>query len=120
MLYALDCYHGDEHIKTFIWELIAPGSNNTVSKKHSGHLVMCPPFYSKNGSANAFSRMGELLLRGHFEAVWPETGESTQFACMLDRKRCSFSVGYSRWRESAVKSSEVMYDEWPLQIARFE
>ena len=35
----------------------------SVSKKHSGHLVMCPPFYSKNGSANPYSRMGELLLR---------------------------------------------------------
>ena len=23
-----------------------------VSKKHSGHLVMAPPFYSKNGTAN--------------------------------------------------------------------
>ena len=42
MLYALDCYHGDEHIKTFIWELIAPGSNNTVSKKHSGLATPVP------------------------------------------------------------------------------
>ena len=44
----------------------------SVSKKHSGHLVMCPPFYSKNGSANPYSRMGELLLRAHFAAVWPD------------------------------------------------
>ena len=43
-----------------------------VSKKHSGHLVMCPPFYSKNGSGNSYSRIGELLLRHHFAAVWPE------------------------------------------------
>ena len=43
-----------------------------VSKKHSGHLVMCPPFYSKNGSGNSYSRIGELLLRRHFAAVWPE------------------------------------------------
>ena len=43
-----------------------------ISKKHSGHLVMCPPFYSKNGSANAFSRMGEIILRAHFKAAWPD------------------------------------------------
>ena len=43
-----------------------------VTKKHSGHLVMCPPFYSKNGSGNSYSRIGELLLRRHFAAVWPE------------------------------------------------
>ena len=45
-----------------------------VSKKHSGHLVMCPPFYSKNGSANRYSRMGELLLRAHFNAAFPGRG----------------------------------------------
>jgi hypothetical protein len=43
-----------------------------VSKKHSGHLVMAPPFYSKNGVANKFSRLGELLLREHFRTVWPD------------------------------------------------
>lgn len=43
-----------------------------VSKKHSGHLVMAPPFYSKNGTANLYSRLGEVLLRAHFRAVWPE------------------------------------------------
>ena len=47
-----------------------------VSKKHSGHLVMCPPFYSKNGSGNSYSRMGELLLRRHFAAVWPESAHA--------------------------------------------
>ena len=46
-----------------------------VSKKHSGHLVMCPPFYSKNGCGNAHSRMGEVLLRAHFRAAW-ERGEA--------------------------------------------
>jgi hypothetical protein len=45
-----------------------------VSKKHSGHLVMAPPFYSKNGVANRFSRMGALLLREHFDAVWGDAG----------------------------------------------
>ncbi len=42
-----------------------------VSKKHSGHLVMAPPFYSKNGTANLYSRLGEITLRDHFAAVWP-------------------------------------------------
>ena len=46
-----------------------------VSKKHSGHLVMCPPFYSKNGSANRYSRMGALLLRAHFAAAFPGAGD---------------------------------------------
>ena len=46
-----------------------------VTKKHSGHLVMAPPFYSKNGSANRFSRMGELLLRSHFDAAFPGRGD---------------------------------------------
>ena len=45
-----------------------------VTKKHSGHLVMCPPFYSKNGSANRYSRAGEMLLREHFDAVFPGCG----------------------------------------------
>ena len=45
-----------------------------VTKKHSGHLVMCPPFYSKNGCANRYSRAGELLLRAHFNAVFPGRG----------------------------------------------
>ena len=46
-----------------------------VTKKHSGHLVMAPPFYSKNGCANRYSRMGALLLRAHFEAVFPGAGD---------------------------------------------
>ncbi|KAL1500123.1 hypothetical protein AB1Y20_012796 [Prymnesium parvum] len=41
-----------------------------VSKKHSGSLVMAPPFYSKNGCANKYSRMGAIALRAHFAAVW--------------------------------------------------
>ena len=45
-----------------------------VTKKHSGHLVMAPPFYSKNGSANRYSRMGEVLLRAHFDATFPGRG----------------------------------------------
>ena len=45
-----------------------------VTKKHSGHLVMAPPFYSKNGCANRYSRMGELLLRAHFDATFPGCG----------------------------------------------
>ena len=28
-------------------------------------MVMAPPFYSKNGSANRYSRMGALLLQQH-------------------------------------------------------
>ena len=50
-----------------------------VSKKHSGSLVMAPPFYSKNGCANQFSRMGALLLREHFNSVWQMEAEQ-QFA----------------------------------------
>ncbi|KOO21502.1 RNA ligase [Chrysochromulina tobinii] len=46
-----------------------------VTKKHSGHLVMAPPFYSKNGCANRYSRMGALLLRAHFVAVFPGAGD---------------------------------------------
>ena len=46
-----------------------------VTKKHSGHLVMAPPFYSKNGCANRFSRMGAHLLRAHFAAVFPGEGD---------------------------------------------
>ena len=46
-----------------------------VTKKHSGHLVMAPPFYSKNGCANRYSRMGELLLRTHFGAAFPGRGD---------------------------------------------
>ena len=47
-----------------------------VSKKHSGHLVMAPPFYSKNGCANRFSRMGAILLREHFGSVWSADAEA--------------------------------------------
>lgn len=47
-----------------------------VAKKHSGHLVMAPPFYSKNGCANLYSRLGELVLRTHFDAVWPDQDDA--------------------------------------------
>ena len=47
-----------------------------ISKKHSGHLVMAPPFYSKNGCANLYSRLGEVVLRAHFEAVWPDDADA--------------------------------------------
>lgn len=47
-----------------------------VSKKHSGHLVMAPPFYSKNGCANEFSRMGAILLREHFVCVWGDESDA--------------------------------------------
>ena len=46
-----------------------------VSKKHSGSLVMAPPFYAKNSTANAFSRLPALLLRDHFRAVFAEEDE---------------------------------------------
>jgi len=46
-----------------------------VSKKHSGSLVMAPPFYSKNGTGNEFSRMGGYLLYEFFKAVWPQNGK---------------------------------------------
>ena len=40
-----------------------------VSKKHSGSLVMAPPFYAKNSTGNSFSRLAALLLQDHFVAV---------------------------------------------------
>eukprot|EP00629_Pelagomonadales_sp_RCC1024_P007005 CAMPEP_0119285574 /NCGR_PEP_ID=MMETSP1329-20130426/32460_1 /TAXON_ID=114041 /ORGANISM="Genus nov. species nov., Strain RCC1024" /LENGTH=233 /DNA_ID=CAMNT_0007286285 /DNA_START=136 /DNA_END=834 /DNA_ORIENTATION=- len=43
-----------------------------VSKKHSGSLVMAPPFYAKNSTGNAFSRLAALLLRDHFRAVFDD------------------------------------------------
>lgn len=33
---------------------------------------MCPPFYSKNGTANKFSRTAAWLLKAHFEVVWAD------------------------------------------------
>eukprot|EP00514_Thraustochytrium_sp_LLF1b_P006370 CAMPEP_0184539334 /NCGR_PEP_ID=MMETSP0198_2-20121128/18081_1 /TAXON_ID=1112570 /ORGANISM="Thraustochytrium sp., Strain LLF1b" /LENGTH=1083 /DNA_ID=CAMNT_0026932863 /DNA_START=62 /DNA_END=3313 /DNA_ORIENTATION=+ len=45
-----------------------------VSKKHSGSLVMAPPFYSKNATGNSFSRVGAVVLFDYFEAVWPGEG----------------------------------------------
>ena len=47
-----------------------------ITKKHSGHLVMAPPFYSKNGVGNSFSRMGALLLLTRFHAVFPDSPSS--------------------------------------------
>ena len=47
-----------------------------VSKKHSGHLVMGPPFFSKNGVGNHYSRIGAILTREHFGAVWPDNAEA--------------------------------------------
>jgi len=41
-----------------------------VSKKHSGSLLMAPPFYSKNSTANKFSRMGSIVMRDYMCAVW--------------------------------------------------
>lgn len=43
-----------------------------VSKKHSGSLVMAPPFFSKNGTGNEFSRMGAFLVREYFRVVWSD------------------------------------------------
>jgi len=45
-----------------------------VSKKHSGSLVMAPPFYSKNGTGNIFSRVGCVVLYEYFQTVWPNEG----------------------------------------------
>lgn len=42
LLYCLQCYRGDDNIKTFVWELIAPGGGNTVSKNHSGLSAPVP------------------------------------------------------------------------------
>ena len=63
-----------------------------VSKKHSGHLVMAPPFYSKNGTANKYSRLGERLLREHFSAVWP--GDAGAFGRWWEHA-ARFSLCYS-------------------------
>lgn len=43
-----------------------------VSKKHSGSLLMAPPFYSKNSTGNRFSRLGAIVCRNYFCAVWDE------------------------------------------------
>lgn len=43
-----------------------------VSKKHSGSLLMAPPFYSKNGVANDFSRLGARVLLEYMCAAWGE------------------------------------------------
>ena len=57
-------------------ETEAPGAGTgrsrilAVSKKHSGSLLMAPPFYSKNGVANNFSRVGLVVLRTYMESVW--------------------------------------------------
>jgi len=41
---------------------------------------MAPPFYSKNGVGNRFSRAGALLLSSHFAAVFPDSPPGTKFA----------------------------------------
>ena len=61
-----------------------------VSKKHSGSLVMGPPFYSKNGTANKYSRCGAWLLLRHFHTVWPGGNEA------LNK--------FNEWWETAEKS----------------
>ena len=43
-----------------------------VSKKHSGSLLMAPPFYSKNATANKFSRLGAITMHAYMCAVWDE------------------------------------------------
>jgi hypothetical protein len=55
-----------------------PSAFLCVAKKHSGSLVMCPPFFSKNDAGNKFSRMGALVLRSHFEAVWQSSPADTR------------------------------------------
>lgn len=67
-----------------------------VTKKHSGHLVMAPPFYSKNGCANRFSRMGELLRRAAAaDALWrgvPRSRRACPASCS-GHGACGHSVG---------------------------
>ena len=46
-----------------------------VSKKHSGSLLMAPPFYSKNATANKFSRLGAVTMHAYMCAVWDEPKE---------------------------------------------
>ena len=66
-----------------------------ISKKHSGHLVMAPPFYAKNSVGNRFSRMGAYLLLEHFNAVWGERDGSTKFAAWwLHAERLSLSYSF--------------------------
>eukprot|EP00040_Diaphanoeca_grandis_P031849 m.191428 g.191428 ORF g.191428 m.191428 type:complete len:1029 (-) comp32433_c0_seq2:101-3187(-) len=50
-----------------------------VSKKHSGSLVMAPPFFAKNSTANMFSRTPALILKAHFDACWGSES-ATMFA----------------------------------------
>ncbi|EOD13585.1 hypothetical protein EMIHUDRAFT_437134, partial [Emiliania huxleyi CCMP1516] len=53
---------------------------------------MAPPFYSKNGTANKYSRLGERLLREHFSAVWP--GDAGAFGRWWEHA-ARFSLCYS-------------------------
>ena len=84
-----------------------------VSKKHSGSLVMAPPFYAKNSTGkraarngrgrpdptessragNAFSRLAALLLRDHFRAVWDEDDNATACCGCADAAFANATVG---------------------------
>ena len=52
-----------------------PGATTclVVSKKHSGSLLMAPPFHSKNSTGNRFSRLGAITFRDYMCAVWDES-----------------------------------------------
>ena len=43
-----------------------------VSKKHSGSLLMAPPFYSKNATANKFARLGAITMHAYMCGAWNE------------------------------------------------
>ena len=47
-----------------------------MSKKQSGSLVMCPPFYAKNSVGNRFSRLPAMLLLDHFRCCFENQGDA--------------------------------------------
>mmetsp|Transcript_20022 Transcript_20022/g.43266 ORF Transcript_20022/g.43266 Transcript_20022/m.43266 type:complete len:1095 (-) Transcript_20022:608-3892(-) len=65
-----------------------------VSKKHSGSLLMAPPFYSKNGTGNEFSRVGCVLLYEYFEAVWPGEGKAKFMEWWDDAERTGICYAF--------------------------
>jgi len=65
-----------------------------VSKKHSGSLVMAPPFYSKNGTGNIYSRTGAVVLFEYFQAVWPGEGQKKFQEWWADAERMGICYSF--------------------------
>jgi hypothetical protein len=76
-----------------------PSAFLVVSKKHSGSLVMAPPFFSKNGCGNVYSRMGAVVLREHFRAVWGAV-DADDVASAAERGEAQFQAW---WADSEAR-----------------